>query len=186
MAHGHHEEVEEPRVYGILAEFSDPEEVVVAAHRVREAGYKRIDAYTPFPVHGLCEAIGFRDPKVPWMIFLGGVTGAVVGFGLQAWVNAVSYPMNVGGRPNIPWPSFIPVTFETTVLFAALTAVFGMLGLNGLPKPYHPVFNAARFDLASQDRFFVCIEATDPKFDTEETARFLSSLGASEVELVEN
>src|SRR6185503_4190260 len=108
------------------------------------AGYKRIDAYTPFQVHGLVEAIGFKDPRVPWVIFLGGLTGAIVGFGLQAWVSASSYPLNVGGRPNIPWPSFIPVTFECTVLFAAFAAVFGMLGLNGLPKPYHPVFNATR------------------------------------------
>jgi hypothetical protein len=184
MLHHHHEE-EEPRVYGVIGEFSDPEEIVVAAHRVREAGYKRLDAYTPFPVHGLVEAIGFKDPRVPWIIFLGGLTGAIVGFGLQAWVSASSYPMNVGGRPNIPWPSFIPVTFECTVLFAAFAAVFGMLGLNGLPKPYHPVFNASRFDLASQNRFFICIEADDPKFDAGETPKFLSSLGATDVELVE-
>ena len=181
----HHHDEPESKIYGIMAEFADPEEIVVAAHKVHEAGYRRMDAYTPFPVHGLVEAIGFKDARVPWMIFCGGVIGAVVGFGLQAWVSYSAYPMNVGGRPYIPWPSFIPVTFECTVLAASFAAVFGMLGLNGLPKPYHPVFNASRFELASQTSFFLCIEADDPKFQAEETERFLRGLGASDVELVE-
>lgn len=191
MAHHHHEEPES-KVYGVIAEFSDPEEIVVAAHRVREAGYKRMDAYSPYPVHGLSEAIGFRDPRVPWMIFLGGVAGAVTGFGLQSFINAwgststfSGYPMNVGGRPYIPWPSFIPVTFECTILFAALVAVFGTLALNGLPRPYHSIFNASNFDLASQDKLFICVEADDPQFDEQKTAEFLKEIGAVDVELVQ-
>jgi hypothetical protein len=183
MHHGHQES--ESTVYGALAEFSDPEEIVVAAHKVREAGYVKVDAYTPFPVHGLVEATGFKDNRVPWVIFWGGVIGAIGGFGLQAYINLVEYPMNVGGRPYIPWPSFIPVTFECTVLAAAFAAVLGMLGMNGLPRPYHSIFNASRFDLASQDRFFICIEADDPQFDAEETTRFLGTLGAEEVSLVD-
>src|SRR5258708_5872634 len=180
----HHDKEPESTIYGALAEFADPEEIVVAAHKVREAGYNQVDAYTPFPVHGLAEATGFKDNRVPWVIFFGGLVGCVGGFGLQAWINVSEYPMNVGGRPYIPWPSFIPVTFECTVLIAAFAAVFGMLGMNGLPRPYHSIFNASRFDLASQDRFFLCIEADDPQFNPEETTRFLESLGAYEVSLV--
>ena len=186
MSHGHAEP--ESTIYGALAEFADPEEIVVAAHKVREAGYQRVDAYTPFPVHGLAEATGFQDNRVPWVIFLGGLAGCIGGFGLQAWINVSNewgYPMNVGGRPYIPWPSFIPVTFECTVLAAAFAAVLGMLGMNGLPRPYHSIFNASRFDLASQDRFFLCIEADDPQFNVEETQIFLETLGAHEVSLVE-
>lgn len=168
-------------IYGLMAEFSDPEEIVVAADKASKQGYRRLDAYTPFPVHGLDEAIGFHESKVPWIIFLAGVVGAISGFALQAWINVVDYPMNVGGRPYLSWPSFIPVTFECTILFASFGAVIGMLGLNGLPRPYQPVFNAPRFDLASQDRFFLCIEAVDPKFDLHKTRRFLESLGPSSV-----
>lgn len=170
------------QMYGMLAEFGDAEEIVVAASRARDAGYTRLDAYTPFPVHGLPEAIGFRDVLVPWIIFVGGVCGALSGYGLQYWINAVDYPLNVGGRPLVPWPSFIPVTFECTVLFAAFAAVVGMLMLNGLPRPHHPVFNAEHFARASQDRFFLCIEARDPQFDADATRRFLEGLGALSVE----
>jgi hypothetical protein len=183
MHHGNSEP--ESAIYGALAEFADPEEIVVAAHKVREAGYSKIDAYTPFPVHGLVEATGFKDNRVPWVIFFGGLAGAIGGFGLQAYINVVEYPMNVGGRPYIPWPSFIPVTFECTILAAAFAAVLGMLGMNGLPRPYHSIFNVSRFDLASQDRFFLCIESNDPKFDPDDTSKFLETLGAYEVSLVD-
>jgi len=172
------------QLYGLLAEFGDAEEIVVAAGKAREAGYTRLDAFTPFPVHGLPEAIGFRDVLVPWLIFIGGVCGALAGFGLQYWINAVDYPMDVGGRPFVTWPSFIPVTFECTVLFAAFAAVIGMLILNGLPRPHHPLFNSDRFGRASQDRFFLCIEARDPRFDGAATRRFLEELGALSVEEV--
>ena len=172
-------------LYGLMAEFDDPEVVLDAANKAREAGYKRMEAYTPFPVHGLHEAVGFRDNRVPWVIFFSGLAGAAAGYGLQYFVSVIDYPMNVGGRPLHSWPAFIPVTFETTVLFAAFGAVLGMLALNGLPQPYHPVFNAPDFDRASQDRFFLCIEATDPKFDARETEKFLDTLNPIRVSAVE-
>jgi Alternative complex III, ActD subunit len=173
-------------VYGLLAEFRDANELVGAAARAHEAGYRRLDAFTPFPVEGLAEIIGFHERKLPMLVLAGGIAGALTGFGLQYWVSVMAYPLNVGGRPLNSWPSFVPVTFEMTILFAAFTAVLGMLGLNGLPMPYHPVFNAPRFALASRDRFFLLIEARDPKFDGEATARFLRSLDASEVVELEN
>lgn len=182
----HHEAVvEAPVIFGMTAEFDNPEDIEVAAHKAREAGYTRLDAYTPFPIHGMSDAIGFVDNRLPWLIFFGGLTGCIFGFGLQCWINYIDYPLNIGGRPYIPWPSWIPVTFECTVLFAALTALVAMLGLNGLPRPHHPIFNAPRFDLATQDRFFLLVEARDPMFDEEKTAEFLRGLGAQDVALVE-
>ncbi|MER3473338.1 MAG: DUF3341 domain-containing protein [Armatimonadota bacterium] len=172
-------------LYGIIAEFESAEELLHAAKRAREAGYTQMDAYSPFPVHGLSEAIGFEDHKVPWTVFLAGVVGAIAGFSLQYYISVVDYPLNVGGRPFLSWPSFIPVTFETTVLFAAFGAFIGMLAFNGLPQPYHPVFNAPRFERASQDRFFLCIEAKDPLFDRTKTRQFLENLGARLVSEVE-
>lgn len=166
-----------PQLYGLVAEFENETDILTAARRVREAGYRRMDAYTPFPVHGLAHAIGFSDWLLPWIIFFGGVTGALAGAALQTWTLAYDYPWNVGGRPLISWPQFIPITFELTILLAAFGAVFGMLALNGLPRPYHSIFNAPGFERASQDRFFLCIESWDPRFDREETARFLESLG---------
>jgi Protein of unknown function (DUF3341) len=163
-------------IYGLLAEFQDANELVTAASRAYEAGYRRLDAFTPFPVEGLAEVIGFHEKKLPMLVLAGGVAGALGGFGLQYWASVIEYPMNIGGRPYDSWPSFIPVTFETTILVAAFTAVFGMLALNGLPMPYHPVFNADRFALASRDRFFLLVEARDAKFDRNDTARFLRSL----------
>jgi len=171
----------ESTLYGLAAEFDNPEDIVIAAHKAYDEGYRRMDAYTPFPVHGLVEAIGFRDNKVPWIIFWGGLIGALGGYALQYWVSAVEYPLNVGGRPLNAWVNFIPVTFECTILLAALTAVFGTLALNGLPKPYHPIFNAEGFERASQDRFFLCVEAADPAFDREGTAEFLRGIGAVRV-----
>jgi hypothetical protein len=172
-------------LHGIIAEFESAEDLLHAAQRARQAGYTRMDAYSPFPVHGLSEAIGFEDHKVPWVVFLAGVVGAIAGFSLQYYISVVDYPINVGGRPHLSWPSFIPVTFETTVLFAAFGAFIGMLALNGLPQPYHPVFNAPRFERASQDRFFLCIEASDPQFDRVKTRHFLENLGARLVSEVE-
>lgn len=172
-------------IHGIIAEFESAEELLHAAKHAREAGYTQMDAYSPFPVHGLSEAIGFEDHKVPWVVFIAGVIGATAGFSLQYYISVVDYPLNVGGRPFLSWPSFIPVTFETTVLFAAFGAFIGMLALNGLPKPYHPVFNAPRFERASQDRFFLCIEANDPLFDRTQTRQFLENLGARLVSEVE-
>jgi len=168
-------------IYGLLAEFETPQALVEAATRVRDAGYRRIDAFTPFPIEELSDAIGFRDRRLPMFVLLGGATGTVVGLALQYWVSAMAYPLNIGGRPYGSWPAFIPVAFETTILFAAFAAVIGMLALNGLPMPYHPVFNAPRFTAASRDRFFLVVEAGDPKFDREQTRKLFSDLHAREV-----
>ena len=173
------------RTYGLLAEFEAPEELVAAAERAYADGYRRLDAYTPFPVHGLAEAIGFHTNRLPLLVLIGGIVGAGAGFLSQYWAAVIDYPINVGGRPLNSWPAFIPITFEVTILVAALTAVLGMLALNGLPQPYHPVFNAPRFALATRDRFFLCIEAADPRFDAEATRKFLENLGAKEVTDVE-
>jgi hypothetical protein len=140
-----------------------------------------MDAYSPFPVEHLAEALGFRHTRLPTLVFLGGLAGGLGGFFMQYWMMVVDYPVNIGGRPLNSWPAWIPVTFETTVLAAALTAVLGMLGLNGLPQPYHPLFHVPRFALASNDRFFLCIEATDPRFDREATRAFLADLHPREI-----
>ena len=175
-----------PPIYGLMAEFADPASVVAAAHKVREAGYRKVDAFSPYPMEELSEALDFHHSKLPMLVLIGGVCGLVGGYLLQYWVSVVEYPLNIGGRPFHSWVAFIPPTFETTILLAALTAVFGMLALNGLPEPYHPVFNVPRFALASKDRFFICIEADDPKFDHDETWRFLVSLGPKVVSDVEH
>jgi hypothetical protein len=174
------------RIYGLMAEFEDPTTLVAASRRAYEEGYRRMDAYSPFPIEELSEAIGFHHSRLPVIVFLGGVFGCLAGFGLQYWISVIDYPLNVGGKPTYSWPSFIPPTFEMTILFAALAAVLGMLALNGLPEPYHPVFNVSRFALATRNRFFLCIEAIDPKFDLEGTRRFLETLtprNVSEVDL---
>ncbi len=166
-------------LYGLMAEFHDPSSVVAAARRAYREGYRKMDAYTPFPIEELAEALGYHSRgRLPRLVLLGGLVGCVAGFALQYWTSVYAYPLNVGGRPLNSWPAFVPVTFETTVLFAALTAVLAMLGLNGLPRPHHPVFNAPNFALASQDRFFLCIEAEDPLFDAVHTRAFLESAGA--------
>jgi Alternative complex III, ActD subunit len=160
-------------IHGLMAEFEDANSLVEAARKAYEEGYRKMDAYSPFPIEALSEAIGFHKNRLPLLVLLGGILGCIGGYALCYWVSVIEYPINVGGKPFHSWPSFIPVTFETTILIAALTAVLGMLALNGLPEPYHPVFNVSRFALASRDRFFLCIESTDPKFDRESTWRFL-------------
>ena len=163
--------------YGLIAEFDSPDALLEAARRAHAEGHRRMDAYTPFPIEGLAEAIGFRRTRLPLVVLVGGLLGAIGGFLMQYYISVIAYPLNVGGRPLNSWPAFIPVTFETTILAAALAAVIGMLALNRLPMPYHPVFNVPRFRLATRDRFFLCIEAADPKFDRDETRRLLESLG---------
>lgn len=170
-----------PALYGLLAEFADAQALVAATHRAYEAGYRRMDAFSPFPIEGLAAALGFRKTHLPMVVLLGGMLGGATGYLLQYWTAAWDYPIDVGGRPFHSWPAFIPVTFELTILGAALAAVFGMLALNGLPMPYHPVFNVPRFALASRDRFFLCIEAGDLRFDRDKTAAFLREIGARDV-----
>jgi hypothetical protein len=168
-------------LYGVAAEFDDATGLMRAVHGVRATGYTRMDAYTPFPVEGLIEAMPGRPTMLPYIILVGGIIGLVGGFGMQYWCLAVDYPFNVGGRPLFSWPMFIPVTFELTILCASLAAVLGMLALNGLPMPYHPMFHVPRFAHASRDRFFLCVMANDPKFNAQETAQLLADLGAREV-----
>ena len=175
----------DPTIYGLLAEFLEPEQLIEAAHRAKAAGYRMIDAFTPFPVHGLHDAIGFHKTRLPLIVLAGGIVGALTGFGLQYWYRVIDYPMNIGGRPLNAWPVFIVIMFECTILFAALSAVLGMLALNGLPTPYHPLFNVPQFALATRDRFFLCIESRDPLFDVHQTRELLRGLGASEVSEVE-
>ena len=171
-------------IHGLMAEFDNPTDLVDAANRARLAGYTAMDAYTPFPIEELNEALGLKANRLPLITLLGGIFGGIGGYGLQYWTQAITWPMNIGGRPFNSWPHYIPITFECTVLVASLAAFVGMLALNELPKPYHPVFNVPAFDRASRDRFFLCIESVDPKFDRYATASFLKSLhplGVSEV-----
>jgi hypothetical protein len=173
-------------IYGLMAEFNDVTTLVTAAERTTAAGYTKVDAFTPFPVHELFHALHAEDKRLPLIVLLGGIFGAFAGFGLCYWVSAIAYPLNVGGRPFNSWPSFIPVTFEVTILVAAFTCVLTMLGLNGLPMPYHPVFNVSRFAArASQDGFFLAIEANDAKFDAAKTRALLQDLGAKEINEIE-
>jgi hypothetical protein len=173
-------------MYGLMAQFDNRYDLLAAAKGAYAAGYREMDAYTPFPVHGLADAIGKADNWVQRMVLAGGLAGCAGGFALMYWITNIAYPMNVGGKPDFSWPAYVPITFETTVLLASLTAVFGMLGINGLPQPYHPVFNAPGFDRASQDRFFLCIETADPKFNADETRKFLESFHPQEVVEVES
>jgi len=172
-------------LYGVMGEFETPERLIHAVEKTREAGYRRLDAYAPFPVEGLSEALGLNrwsDNLVPQITLLGGLAGGLGGFLFQLWVNVSSYPMNIGGRPLNSWPAFIPVTFELTILGASLSAVLGMLAMNKLPQPHHPVFGNDRFQKhASSDRYFICIEARDPKFNVVDARKFLEGLKAQRV-----
>ncbi|MBI2504088.1 MAG: DUF3341 domain-containing protein [Candidatus Latescibacteria bacterium] len=170
-----------PAPYGLLAEFDGPDELLAASRRTHEAGYRKIDAFSPFPVHGLDEAIGVKRTRLPYLVLTFGLLGALTGLTLQYWVSAIQYPLNIGGRPFFSWPSFIPITFECGIIGAAFSAAIGMILANKLPMPYHPLFNVAAFARASQDRFFLCVESTDPLFDPEKTRTFLQSLNPHEV-----
>ena len=175
-----------PPLYGVMAEFDNPTDLVAAARQTYEAGYRRINGYSPFPIEELSEAIGFTKTSLPLIVLIGGIIGGLLGFFMQYWMEVIDYPLNVGGKPPNSWPAFIPITFEMTVLFAAFAAVFGMLALNKLPQPYHPVFNAPNFALATRDRFFLVIEANDPKFKHNDVIGFMKSLdGARDVTDVE-
>ena len=171
-------------IYGLMAEFDDPTSLVTATERAHHEGYRNMDAYSPFPIEELHEALGSKHTRLPLIVLIGGLVGCIGGYTLEYWSSVIAYPLNIGGKPLHSWPAFIPVTFECTILVAALSAVLGMLALNGLPQPYHPVFNVPRFALASRNRFFLCIEAADPKFDLEGTRDFLTTLGPREVSTV--
>jgi hypothetical protein len=172
-------------VFGIIAEFDTPEELMAAARQVRDAGYKKVDAFAPFPVEGLSQAIGFKDKLIPTTMLIAGIVGIIWGLGVQFFGLGLSYPLNIGGRPLWSWPNFIPITFEATVLTAAWTGGIAMFAFNGLPQLYHPVFDAPNFDRASTDAFFLLIEAKDPKFERVETMKFLQGLGTERVNEVE-
>jgi len=168
-------------IYGILAEFESPSTLTAAARRVKAKGYSKVEAYSPFAIEEVNEALGLHHNRLPLIVLGCGILGGLTGYLMQYYVAVIDFPINVGGRPLHSWPSFIIITFELTILFAALATVLGLLGLCGLPMPYHPVFNVPRFALASRNRFFLCIQATDPLFDRYETAEFLSTLEAQEV-----
>ena len=174
--------VSDSKLYGLMAEFPSAQALLDAVLRTKSEGYSSIDAFTPYPVEEICEEIeDHKKSKVSLLVLIGGVTGATCAMALQYYTAAIDYPLNIGGRPLFSWPAFIPVTFEMTILFAAFSAVIGMLALNGLPKPYHPVFNVPAFERALQDRYFLLIESSDPQFDTEATRSFLRDLGSEEV-----
>jgi ActD protein len=168
-------------IYGLVAEFENPPDLLRAVRQVYGDGYRSMDAYTPYPVEELAESMGFHRSRMPLVMLIGGLVGCIGGFLMQYWCAAIAYPINVAGRPLNTWPSWIPVTFELTVLISALSGIFGLLGLCGLPRPHHPLFNVERFALATRDRFFLCIEATDPKFDREGTRQYLAGLHPREV-----
>ena len=172
-------------LYGLLAEFESPEALLEAANKTRAAGYKRVDAFTPMPVEGLAEAVGFHHTNLPLVVLIGGILGGSTGFAMQYYASVISFPLNIAGKPLNSWPAFIPITFELTILGAALACVFGMLAMNGLPTPYHPIFNVPRFALATRDRFFLLIKARDRQFDLAKTKQFMTELHAREVSEVE-
>jgi hypothetical protein len=170
-----------PPIYGVMAEFDNPTSLVNAAREARARGYRKLDAYSPFAIEALTEALHLPKSKLPLIVLIGGILGGLTGYLMQYYVTVIYFPINIAGRPLHSWPMYIVITFELTVLFAALSAVFGLLALCGLPMPYHPTFNVPRFALASRNRFFLCIEAADPLFDRKATVAFLDSLDAREV-----
>jgi len=183
---GHAHESDARRVFGLIAEFDEPDALLEAAEKAHAAGYRKVDAYAPFPVHGLAEALGVRKTAVPFFTLMGGLAGAATGFGMQYIAMVLHYPYSIGGKPLNSWPSFIPITFELAILFGAFAALGSMLALNGLPRLHHPIFGARRFERASSDGFFLCIEAGDDLYDTEGTRRFMKDLGPVDVSEVED
>jgi hypothetical protein len=177
----HHAVATQLPIYGLLAEFADDETLLAAARRLCDAGYKRVEAYSPYPIHGMAEILGIRGRRLPLIVLAGGIIGAVAGLGMQWYSAVIDYPMNVGGRPFASWPSFVPISFELTILIGGLFAVLGMFALNGLPQPYHPLFNVPEFAKASRDGFFLAVEAQDAKFDVAETRALLLETGAKQV-----
>jgi hypothetical protein len=181
----HHEKPPELPCFGYLAEFPDGDALLEAAKASRAAGYREMEAYTPIPMHDLSHVLGYKS-RLPALVFCGGLFGALAGWGMQYWASVHAYPVNIAGKPLNSWPSFVIITFEMTILCAALTAVLGMLALNGLPRPHHPVFSVPQFGLASRDRFFLLLMARDPLFDVEATEKFMHGLDAVSVEEVPN
>jgi hypothetical protein len=173
-------------IYGVMAEFDSPSALVSATRAARAKGYRKLDAFSPFPIEELTDALHLHKNKLPLIVLAGGIIGGLTGFFLQYWIAVVYFPLNIAGRPLNSWPSFIIITFELTILFASLSAVLGMMALCGLPMPYHPVFNVPRFSAASRNRFFLCIEAADPLFDPAKTSEFLGTLEPKEVSEVAN
>ena len=171
-------------VHGVIAQFENLDQLIAAAEQVEEAGYTKYDAYSPFPSHDLIHAMHLPPSPLPWIVLAGGIFGAMFGYGLQYWMAVIDYPLNVGGRPLHAWAYMVPVTFECTILFASLAAVFGMLGLNRLPTPYHPVFNDPAFKMASAEAYFICIESRDPKFDRDEVVSLFEEMEAQRVAIV--
>jgi hypothetical protein len=168
------------KIYGLLAKFETPEDLISAADRVRRAGFRRFDTYTPYPVEGLSQAMGLRGSPIPFLVLGGAVTGGVAAFAMQVYATMIAYPQNIGGRPLFSWPAYIPITFETTILFGALAGVLGLFALARFPQPYHPVFNSEDFRAhASTDAFYLGIEAADPEFDLQGTSRMLTDLGST-------
>lgn len=171
--------------WGALAEFDSPASLYHACEKVRDAGFAKWDAHTPFPVHGLDDAMGVKPTKLPFVVLGVGIVGGVLAFAMQTWMSVIDYPLIISGKPYFSWQAFIPITFELSILFAAFAAVFGMMAFNGLPQLWHPLFRSRRFERVTDDAFFISIEAADPKFDTKETLAFLQEIGATHVELVE-
>jgi hypothetical protein len=168
-------------IYGLMAEFDNPTALVNAARAARERGYRKLDAYSPFPIEELSDALHLHKNRLPLIVLIGGITGAILGYLLQYYVTVWHFPINIAGRPLHSWPAYIVITFEVTILFSALSCVLGLFALCGLPMPYHPAFNVPRFALASRNRFFLCIESRDPLFDHDETSDFLETLEPREV-----
>jgi hypothetical protein len=186
MSQAVHPSSSAPTLHGVIAEFEQPEQLLAAARRAHAEGYRRMDAYSPYAIEGLSQALGIRPTRIPLITLVGGILGGAGGYFMMWYSRVISYPLNIGGRANHAWPAFIPITFEMTVLGASLAAFFACLLLNKLPQPYHPVFNAPTFDLASQTRFFLCLEATDPKFDVHQTTAFLKTLNPLSISEVPN
>src|SRR5262245_43053554 len=172
-------------LYGVMAEFESSDSLVDAARRTMAQGFTKVEGYSPVPIEELNTIIHKKRTALPQIVLAGGLTGMATGFVLQYWASVIEYPMNVGGRPQASWPTFIVPSYELTILFSSLAAAIGMIFLNGLPQPYHPVFNVPRFSLASSDKFFLVIESADPKFDRDSTTSFLNGLGAKGVYDVE-